>query len=111
MKAKNLSLFISVLVLTAVSVFFVYPNIPAVGDSLSKFLPWRLGLDLVGGSYLVYEVDMSQIKSADRDLVMNGLRDVIEKRVNLFGVASPGLPPPERGKATALMLSLRGLKI
>lgn len=109
MKAKNLSLFILVLILTVLAVFFVYPKAP-IGGYISQYLPWRLGLDLVGGSYLVYEVDMSAVSSSDKDSVINGLRDVIEKRVNLFGVAEPRITTSRAGENYRLNVELAGIK-
>ncbi|MHB9019686.1 MAG: protein translocase subunit SecD [Minisyncoccota bacterium] len=109
MKAKNLSLFILVLMLTVLSVFFVYPKAP-IGGYISQYMPWKLGLDLVGGSYLVYEVDMSNIASTDKDSVINGLRDVIEKRVNLFGVAEPRITTSRAGENYRLNVELAGIK-
>jgi len=109
MKAKNLSLFILVLILTVLAVFFVYPK-PPIGGYLSQYMPWRLGLDLVGGSYLVYEVDMSSIASTDKTSVINGLRDVIEKRVNLFGVAEPRVTVSRSGENYRLNVELAGVK-
>jgi len=109
MKAKNLSLFILVLILTVAAVFFVYPKAP-IGGFLSQYMPWRLGLDLVGGSYLVYEIDMTNVASTDRDSVVNGLRDVIEKRVNLFGVAEPRVTTSRAGDAYRLNVELAGVK-
>ena len=38
-----------------------------------------MGLDLVGGTHLIYEIDMNQVAGVDRDSVIAGLRDVIEK--------------------------------
>jgi len=109
MKSKNLSLFILVLILTVLAVFFVYPKAP-IGGYISQYMPWKLGLDLVGGSYLVYEVDMSNIASADKDSVINGLRDVIEKRVNLFGVAEPRITTSRAGENYRLNVELAGIK-
>lgn len=54
----------------------------------SRF-PFRLGLDLSGGTHLVYRADVSQIATGEVDDAMEALRDVIERRVNLFGVAEP----------------------
>ncbi len=109
MKAKSVSLFILVLILTVVAVFFVYPKAP-IGGYISQYLPWKLGLDLVGGSYLVYEIDMSGVASADQESVVNGLRDVIEKRVNLFGVAEPRITTSKAGDAYRLNVELAGIK-
>jgi protein-export membrane protein SecD len=51
--------------------------------------PFKLGLDLLGGAHLVYQADLSQIDNEDVGTVMDGVRDVIERRVNVFGVTEP----------------------
>jgi len=51
--------------------------------------PFKLGLDLQGGVHLVYQADLSGIGEKEKGSVMEGLRDVIERRVNLFGVREP----------------------
>lgn len=52
-------------------------------------VPFRLGLDLLGGTHLVYQADLSQLKDQNGGDAMSGIRDVIERRVNIFGVAEP----------------------
>ncbi len=54
-----------------------------------KTLPFSLGLDLQGGAHLVYLADMSGIEESDRDEALESARDIIERRVNLFGVSEP----------------------
>ncbi|PKM91036.1 hypothetical protein CVU82_04400 [Candidatus Falkowbacteria bacterium HGW-Falkowbacteria-1] len=54
-----------------------------------KESPFRLGLDLQGGSQLIYRADVSKISDADKDDLLDGVRDVIERRVNTFGVSEP----------------------
>jgi protein-export membrane protein SecD len=57
--------------------------------SLQRF-SLKLGLDLQGGTHLVYKANTSKsANSRDVNESMNSLRDVIERRVNLFGVAEP----------------------
>ncbi len=56
-------------------------------DYASK--PFKLGLDLNGGTHLVYKADVSKILPGEVDDSMNALRDVIERRVNVFGVSEP----------------------
>lgn len=51
--------------------------------------PFQLGLDLAGGSHLVYEADISGIEPIEVPELMNVLRDVIERRINVFGVSEP----------------------
>lgn len=49
-----------------------------------------LGLDLAGGSALTYKIDTSNVpKGTDVAESVTALRDVIERRVNLFGVREP----------------------
>lgn len=51
--------------------------------------PFRFGLDLAGGTHLVYGADVSSVPDGEEGEAMEILRDVIERRVNLFGVAEP----------------------
>ena len=51
--------------------------------------PFKYGLDIQGGTELVYQADISKLTQADVRDNMNALRDVIERRVNLFGVSEP----------------------
>lgn len=53
--------------------------------------PFRLGLDLQGGTHLVYQADLSSIPEPDHASAMQGVRDVIERRVNAFGVSEPDI--------------------
>lgn len=50
---------------------------------------FKLGLDLAGGTELVYKADMSETPAAERSDALSALQGVIERRVNLFGVAEP----------------------
>ena len=50
---------------------------------------FKLGLDLAGGTELVYKADMSETPSGERSEALEALHGVIERRVNLFGVAEP----------------------
>jgi len=50
---------------------------------------FKYGLDLVGGSHLVYEADTSALGDTNVDDAMSALRNVIERRINVFGVAEP----------------------
>ncbi len=48
----------------------------------------KLGLDLAGGTELIYRADTSSA-GEDVDGALAALREVIERRVNVFGVAEP----------------------
>jgi len=77
-------LFRALLVLVACGLigYFVYSN---VSNPDAKY-PFKLGLDLAGGSHLVYEADVTGIAPAEIPELMAVLRELIEKRVNSLGV-------------------------
>jgi preprotein translocase subunit SecD len=104
---RNAGFYLTLIILLAVFAgFFAYPGGP-IG---TKWRPWRLGLDLVGGTHLVYKVDLSQVNEADRESVVNGLRDTIERRVNLFGVSEPQVYMAKSGDENQLVVELAGVK-
>lgn len=59
--------------------------------------PFKLGLDLSGGTHLIYSADPSNIPEAEVSDAMDALRDIIERRVNMFGVAEPVVQIEETG--------------
>lgn len=65
-------------------------------SEVSGWRPFHLGLDLSGGTHLVYRADTSQLAAGDVADSMAALRDTIERRVNLFGVSEP-IVQTERG--------------
>ncbi len=85
---------IAVLLVGALVAYFVYTT-TVHKDS---HYPFKMGLDLAGGSHLVYEADVSKVASADVAAAMETLRDVIERRTNTFGVSEP-LVQIEKGSA------------
>lgn len=60
--------------------------------------PFRLGLDLSGGTQLLYRADTSALPPADYEESLDALRETIERRVNIFGVAEP-IVQREKGSA------------
>lgn len=73
-------------------------------------IPFKLGLDLQGGTHLLYEADLSNIEKADYSSAMQGLRDIIERRVNLFGVTEPVVQTQESSSQYRLVVELAGIK-
>ncbi len=58
--------------------------------SVSTVRPFKLGLDLAGGVQLLYTAQTREVASStDIGSAMASLRDVIERRVNMFGVGEP----------------------
>ncbi|HAQ05964.1 TPA: protein translocase subunit SecD [Candidatus Azambacteria bacterium] len=72
--------------------------------------PYSLGLDLQGGTHLVYQADLTNIEKKDYASAMDGVRDVIERRVNLFGVSEPLVEVNRVGDDWRLIVELAGIK-
>jgi preprotein translocase subunit SecD len=49
----------------------------------------RLGLDLQGGTRLVLQANLSGVPENERGSRMEGVKNVIERRINAFGVSEP----------------------
>src|SRR3989304_3970174 len=132
--------FAFVVALTVFSVIVVWPNTPA--RYLPNFVPWpeghglniaglerramRLGLDLKGGTYVLLEADTSRLPAGtDIDSARDGVKDVLERRVNAFGVSEteitregpnrlavqmPGIDPDEARDLLGKTAQLKFLK-
>ena len=70
---------------------------------------FRLGLDLQGGAHLVYEVETSSVSASERDDAVAGVRDVIERRVNAFGVGEPLVQTNVSGDIHRVIVELPGV--
>ncbi|MES2623349.1 MAG: protein translocase subunit SecD [Patescibacteria group bacterium] len=57
--------------------------------STYKTSPFKLGLDLNGGIHLTYKADTSKLPASEVAGAMATLKNVIESRVNAFGVSEP----------------------
>lgn len=69
-----------------------------------------LGLDLQGGTKLDYEADVSKIAEAERAGALNGVRDVIERRVNSLGVSEPLVTTAKAGESWRVSVELAGIR-
>lgn len=82
MLQKRLAAFL-ILVVGAGIGYFVYHS------QTTASMPFRLGLDLSGGTQLVYHAKTDSLPASEVADSMAALRDTIERRVNLFGVSEP----------------------
>ncbi len=82
---------VALIVIALGAAFFVYKSDRVTKETsprLAKYA-FKLGLDLNGGTALTYRADVSKVNGGDIGDAMSSLRDVIERRVNLFGVSEP----------------------
>jgi preprotein translocase subunit SecD len=107
-KRKNYLIIVFILISAFFAGNLVFPqflNLKFIPD-----IPFILGLDLQGGTHLVYEADLSEIEKENHKSSMQGLRDVIERRVNLFGVQEPIVQIQEKAGEYRLIVELAGIK-
>ncbi|MDD5569238.1 MAG: protein translocase subunit SecD [Candidatus Pacebacteria bacterium] len=92
--------FIAIIVLAVLAGLFCYPApinqlVDKTNSQFHSQIPqfptadFKLGLDLKGGVHLEYKADLSKISEADKKTTMEGLRDLLERRINAFGVGEP----------------------
>ncbi|MDP3056916.1 MAG: protein translocase subunit SecD [bacterium] len=121
-KIKIRLLFLFIIVLAIVSAFIASPktlsfkvykwNVKFPPEKVSAYLKeknigYHLGLDLQGGTHLVYEAELNNLSSTKAAEAMEGVRDVIERRVNIFGVAEPLIQIEGKNR---LVIDLAGVK-
>ena len=113
--------FIGVVALTTFCLITVWPSMP------SRYLPgdfwpsgrglkiggWeretmRLGLDLRGGAYLVLEATPPADYQGDLDQALDGARNVVENRVNEFGVSEAEI---QRTSGNRISVQVPGLTL
>lgn len=119
----RIKLKISLLIIVIVAVlggFLDYPKLydggvdylnSKLGLQLGHFynLPFHLGLDLQGGTQLVYQANMDKVPGGDQNDAAEGVRDVIERRVNAFGVAEPLVQTTKEGNNYRVIVELAGV--
>ena len=97
-----------ILIAAAAVGFFIYATTGTAGR-----FDFKLGLDLSGGSHLVYNADTSKIAAADIPDSLASLREVVERRVNAFGVGEPWVATEQGGAlgtgAYRLVVELPGI--
>src|SRR5215470_17057915 len=112
---------IFILILTALAVFVVWPQRPGNyipgGDALpgnpglhiGSFARQgaKLGLDLQGGTQLTLQADLSQVPADQQATAMQGVLNVISRRVNAYGVAEPEI---QQLGSDRIIVQLPGLK-
>ncbi len=78
--------------------------------SLKRSFDLALGLDLAGGSHLVFEADTSMLAKEDKDAAIEAARDTIDRRVNLFGVSESAVSITKVGESRRIVVELPGVK-
>jgi len=101
---------LGILILAVLAGIVDYPKGPDIRiGSYFKELKVHLGLDLKGGTHLVYNADTTQLAEKDKAAALDGVRDVIERRVNAFGVSEPVVQTDKSGTQWRVIVELPGV--
>jgi len=84
-------------------------DINFLGLSIKKKFNTQLGLDLKGGSHLVFEAQTSKTKPEDLNDALSSARDIIEKRVNLYGISEPSVQTLKSGNKYRIAVDIPGV--
>ena len=117
-KNPRLSLFL-IIILTLLAVYLDLPKISIFGKTIShpqldtkiitRDLEPKLGLDLAGGVQLVMSADMSTIDEADRNNALESVKEIVENRINSFGVAEPTVQSAKAQNQYRLNVEIPGI--
>lgn len=102
---KNLLVKVALILLLTVACGFISFGYPIFG----KTFDLSLGLDLSGGSHLVFEADTSKLPAEKKEQAIKSLRNVIEKRVNLFGVSESNVQTSSFEGKDRIIVELPGI--
>jgi preprotein translocase subunit SecD len=122
---------LSIVILTCLAILIDWPNIPIkfsagpikvntvltgpkidwkiLSFEFKRDLDVKLGLDLKGGASLTLKADMSGIAQADRDKALEAVKEVIDRRINLFGVSEPIIQTSKIGGDYRIIVDLPGV--
>ncbi len=85
-------------------------DVSAFGVSLQRDLDVKLGLDLQGGTDLILKADVSDLPASQRKDALNSAKEVIERRVNLFGVSEAAVQTSQVNDEYRIIVQLPGVK-
>src|SRR5436190_2574254 len=85
-------------------------NIKLQNFSFQKTFDIHYGLDLAGGSHLVFEADTSSLSADKKKDAVESVKNVIERRVNLYGVSEPSVQTSNFEGKDRIVVELPGIE-
>ncbi len=88
------------------------PSLKVLGKKIDVLgiFPLKLGLDLQGGTELILEADTSKVSPADKDAALESAKEVIERRVNSFGLSEARVQTSKIGEQRRILVDIPGLR-
>ncbi|MFC1599770.1 protein translocase subunit SecF [Patescibacteria group bacterium] len=116
MKGKS---FLKVIVILLIAVILGILDLPP--ETKAPLVGWtpdeiknqhiHLGLDLQGGAELDYKIDLRKVPLEDQQSIIDGVKEVINKRVNALGVSEPSIFVSEIAGESHIVVDLAGVDV
>ncbi|MGI6775691.1 MAG: protein translocase subunit SecD [Patescibacteria group bacterium] len=87
-----------------------HPTISFLGISIPTAYPLRLGMDLAGGSHLVFETEVAGRPVEEVSSIEESLRENIRRRVDLYGVSEARVETAREQDNLRLIVELPGVE-
>ena len=84
-------------------------NTTLFGKPVSITFSFKQGLDIQGGMQVVLEADMSNIAAVDRQAALESVREVLLRRVDLYGISEPVVQTAIAGESYRVVIELPGV--
>jgi len=80
-----------------------------LGKHIYKDYQLRKGLDIQGGMQVVLEAEMNEIPEEDKTIALEAAREVIAKRVDLYGISESSIQTSKANGQSRLIIELPGV--
>jgi preprotein translocase subunit SecD len=80
-----------------------------LGKHIYKDYQLRKGLDIQGGMQVILEAEMDNIPSEDKALALESTREIIAKRVDLYGISESSIQTSKANEQSRLIIELPGI--
>ena len=105
MRSRSIYLLIFILVLFGLALWSIVP----LDKNVFGREGLRLGLDLAGGSYLVYQAKVTDVEPKNRDEIMDGVKGVIERRINALGITEATVQIQKQQEDYNIVIQIPGI--
>jgi preprotein translocase subunit SecD len=87
-----------------------HPEFNVGSLTLNKYKDLKYGLDLAGGSSLLFDIDISKVPAGGLSNALESLKSNIERRINLFGVSETSVQINKQQDNYRLQVDLPGVE-
>jgi preprotein translocase subunit SecD len=110
---RQQKILLGIIIIVVVALYLDLPqtslDFTIFGQRLHRDLKIRQGLDLQGGLQVVLQAEMKDIAADQQDTALEAAKNVIERRVNFFGVTEPTIQTSKSAGQYRIVVELPGV--